>query len=403
MKVLQINTVYKTGGSTGRIVYDLQQFSQENMESYVAFGYGKSFTHDKNTFKMESILELKINILKTRLFAHHGFYNQIQTKRLLNYINKIKPDIIHLHNLHNHYVNVKMLFDYIKSNNVPVIWTLHDCWSFTGWCAYFDFIDCDRWKRGCANCPNKNEYPYTWFLDRSSKNYAEKKACFQNIQKLMIVTPSNWLDGLVKQSFLSEYPIQVIHNGIDLSIFKPMESKFKKKYGINSKKMILAVSMGLSKRKGIAHIYKLAEMFDQEKQVIVIVGLSKKQIDFLPKGILGVPRTNSSQELAKIYSAADVFINPTLEDNYPTTNLEAIACGTPVVTYRTGGSPESVFEGCCEVVDKGNFLDFYKAVNCVLKKGKDIAHCVEIAKLHFDKNNCFQQYIALYRKMGEKE
>lgn len=403
MKILQINTVYKTGGSTGRIVYDLQQISQENMESYVAFGYGKGFYHGKNIFKIESILELKINILKTRLFAHHGFYNQIQTKRLLNYINEIKPDIIHLHNLHNHYVNVKMLFDYIKFNNTPIIWTLHDCWSFTGWCAYFDFIDCDRWKRGCANCPNKREYPYTWFFDRSRKNYAEKKACFQNVQNLMIVTPSNWLDGLVKQSFLSEYPIQVIHNGIDLSVFKPMKSEFKEKYGISSKKMILAVSMGLSKRKGIAHIYKLAKMFDQEKQVIVIVGLSKKQIDFLPKGILGVPRTNSSQELAKIYSAADVFINPTLEDNYPTTNLEAIACGTPVVTYCTGGSPESVFEGCGEVVDKGNCLDFYKAVKRVLKKGKDVAHCVEIAKLHFDKNNCFQQYIALYRKMGKKE
>ena len=400
MKVLQINTVYRAGGSTGRIVYDLKEILiRAGIDAYVAFGYEYSSTSDTNTFKMETIPELKINILKTRVFAHHGFYNKKQTLRLLKYVDQIKPDIIHLHNIHNHYVNVQMLFNYIKEKNIPIVWTLHDCWSFTGWCAYFDYVGCDRWKKGCGNCPNKKAYPYTWFFDRSAKNYQDKKATFLGVKNMIIVPPCRWLEGLVKQSFLGGYPTRVIYNGIDLNVFKHIEGDFRERKKIGGKKIILSVAMGLSKRKGVDHIYKLAEMIDSENEIIVMVGLSKEQISSLPSGIVGIERTNSEKELAEIYSAADVFINPTFEDNYPTTNLEAIACGTPVVTYRTGGSPESVFEGCGEVVNKGDLDAFYKAIKYVLSRGKNSQRCREVAEKHFDKNKCFQQYIDLYREI----
>jgi len=404
MKVVQINHVYKNGGSTGRIVYDLQQLMLEKgLDSYVAFGYEYSSTDGKNTYLMESIPELKMSILKTRLFAHHGFYNQKQTKKLLKWLDDINPNVIHLHNIHGHYVNVKMLFDYIKEKNIPVVWTLHDCWSFTGWCAYFDYVGCGRWKIGCGDCPNKKAYPYSWFFDRSKKNYIEKRESFTGVKQLILVPPCKWLENLVKQSFLKDYPTRVIYNGIDLSVFRPRESEFRQRVGVGDKKIILSVAMGLSKRKGVDHIYKLAEMIDHEREIIVMVGLSKEQVAKQPVGIIGVERTSSPQELAEIYSAADVFINPTFEDNYPTTNLESIACGTPVVTYHTGGSFESVFEGCGEVIDKGDLEAFYVAVERVLSNGKNIQRCREIAEKHFDKIKCFQQYVDLYREIGVKE
>ena len=404
MKVVQINHVYKNGGSTGRIVYDLQRISvKQGIDAYVGFGYEYSLTNEINTFRIESIPELKINILKTRLLAKHGFYNKMETKRLLMWLDSIKPDVIHLHNIHGHYLNAEMLFNYIKLNSIPVVWTLHDCWSFTGWCAYFDFVQCEQWKTGCGNCPNRHEYPYTWFFDRSKSNYVNKKAIFTSVKKMIIVPPCRWLEGLVHQSYLSLYPTKVIYNGVDLNVFKPTQSEIRGKIGIGSRKMILSVAMGLSKRKGIEHIFKLAEMIDKSQQVIVMVGLSKDQITSLPFGIIGIERTNSPQELAAIYSAADVFINPTFEDNYPTTNLEAIACGTPVVTYRTGGSPESIYDGCGEIVDKGDLIAFFKAVERILQRGKGSQRCLEVAVEHFDKNKCFQKYIELYREIGEKK
>ena len=403
MKVVQINTVYKNGGSTGRIVYDLKGISEtKGIESYVAFGYEYSPTNDKNTFRMESIPELKFSILQTRLFAHHAFYNKHHTVKLIKWLDTIHPDVIHLHNLHNHYINVQFLFEYIKEKNIPVVWTLHDCWSFTGWCAYFDYSNCNKWMTGCGDCPNMHCYPYTWFFDRSKKNYIEKKNTFTGVKNLVLVSPCNWLAELLSESFLSDYPVRVIRNGIDLSVFSPTAGDFREKYNLSDKKIILSVTMELEKRKGVEDIYKLAQMIDNEKEKIVMVGLTKSQIKTLPSGIIGIPKTNSPMELAKIYSAADVFINPTLEDNYPTTNLEAIACGTPVVTYKTGGSPESVFEGCGEVVDKGNIDMLYAAINSVLKKGKNTAHCKEIADMYFDKKKCFEKYIELYRELGEK-
>ena len=343
MKILQINTVFKNGGSTGRIVYELKNIAEANGdEAYVAFGYEYQKTYDLNTFKMESIPRLKFSILQTRLFAGHGFYNKRETRKLIQWMDNIKPDLIHLHNLHGHYINVELLFNYIKNKKVPVVWTLHDCWAFTGWCAYFDYIGCQKWKDQCGQCPNKKEYPFSWFLDNSKNNHQKKKKCFQDVENLTIVTPSKWLKSLVKDSFLKDYNTMVIHNGIDLKVFYPRNNSIKNKLNINNRKMILAVAMGMSKRKGIQYIYELSNKIDTHKEILVVVGIKKAQSSHISSNFIGIPEIHDRNRLVELYSAADVFINPTLEDTFPTTNLEALACGTPVVTFQTGGSPESV-------------------------------------------------------------
>lgn len=399
MKVLQINAVYKNGGSTGRIVHDLKNIMSENgIDSYVAFGYEYQRTHDKNTYKIESIPELKFSILETRMFGRHGFYNIGSTKKLIRWISDIKPDLIHLHNLHCHYMNVDILFNYIKEQKIPVVWTLHDCWSFTGWCAHFDYIGCEKWKTGCYECENIKEYPFTWFFDRSEENYDRKKHIFQGVNNLTIVTPSAWLKKKVGESYLKNYPVEVINNGIDLSIFHPVESKIKEEIGVGNKKMVLAMAMGMSKLKGYDYIIKAAN--DLSKQAtFVICGLEEKQIHRLPKGVIGLTKTNDAKYLAKLYSAADVFINPTLQDTFPTTNLESIACGTPVITFNTGGSPESIFEGCGIVVEKEDIDGLENAIVSILQSGVNTEKCVECAKAYFDKRNCFRKYINLYHKV----
>lgn len=406
MKVLQINTVYKNGGSTGRIVYELsQQIEKCCYESYVAFGYEYIKTNDENTFKLENILRLKSSILKTRVLGEHGFYNKNETKKLIRYIDKINPDIIHLHNLHNHYLNVEILFNYLKEKDIPIVWTLHDCWSFTGWCAYFEYVGCEKWKNNCYECPNTKEYPYTWFFDRSSKNYKRKKNAFTNMKNMTIVTPSFWLKKLVEESYLRNYPVKVINNGVNLEIFKYTKSDLKKKYGIENKKIILSISMNLSKRKGFNYIMELSKIIDED-YVIVVVGLPTKSNETMPQNIICIGKTNSIDELAKIYSIADVFVNPTMEDNFPTTNLEALACGVPVVTFKTGGSPESINSLCGKIVDKGDTRGLLSAIKEIISNNENISwrdNCRQHAEKLYSNTERYNDYIQLYKTiLGEE-
>lgn len=397
MKVLQINAVYKNGGSTGRIVYDLKGISEQyGIESYVAFGYEYQRTHDKNTYKIESIPELKFSILETRMFGRHGFYNIGSTKKLIRWISDIKPDLIHLHNLHCHYMNVDILFNYIKEQKIPVVWTLHDCWSFTGWCAHFDYAGCEKWKSHCGKCELKHSYPFTWFFDRSSELYDKKKKAFCGVDNLTIVTPSQWLANKVKDSYLRNYPVRVINNGIDMNVFKPLKTDFREKHNLAGKKIVLAIANGFSKNKGIDLILKLPDELPED-YVVVIVGADPS----LCKGFKGIVinRTNNVQELARIYSAADVFINPTLEDTFPTTNLEALACGTPVVTYRAGGSPESLTKETGVVIDKGDEKSFVEAIQNLNKTKVISEKCREHATHCFNKMDRYNDYIELYKRV----
>lgn len=358
VKVVQISTFsYKAAGN---IMMNLHRAMMKNgIDSYVVWGRGRKAENDHEYF-MDDSWGVKLHGVYTRITDKTGFASTLSTRKLLNWLDEIEPDIIHLHCIHGYFINISLLFTYIKEKNIKVIWTQHDCWAFTGHCAYFDACGCEKWKTGCHDCEQLTTYPASRLMDNSKWNWKTKKELFTGAN-VTVVTPCEWLSELVKMSFLREYPIRVIYNGIDTNVFKPTKSYFKKKNEIEAKKMILGVASEWTERKGLRDFIELDEMLDKKEYVIVLVGVSKKQVENLPKDIIALNRTNNIKELVEIYSAADVYFNPTYEDNFPTTNLEATACGTPVITYDTGGSPESVDPRA--VVQKGN-LNRVKDIIC---------------------------------------
>ena len=408
MRIVQINTVYKTGGSTGRIAYKINQIAAElGNETYAIYGYETSEMPADNSLRLQGRIRRKWNILKTRVWPHHGFYNVHETKQLIKFLDNFSPDIIHLHNIHNSYINVKMLFSYIKQHHIPVVWTLHDCWSFTGWCAYFDMANCFKWMEGCHGiCPCKHDYPKTWFFNLGQQNWNDKRQVFTGCDNLTIVTPSKWLADHVKNSFLKSYPIRVINNGVDLSVFKQKSSNVRDKYGITKNvKIVLAVMNNWEKRKGISFLLELPKHLKPD-QILIIVGLTDKQLKVLPnEHCLGIKRTESVSDLAGLYNEASVFINPTLEDNFPTTNLEALACGTPVVTFDTGGSAESIDAETGVVVKKRDFEHLFSSIQFVIEKGKAYYanSCIIRAQRLYDSYKQNLEYVKLYNEIIKNE
>lgn len=404
MRILQINTFYLYG-STGRIMYDLKKVMEaKGIESYVAFGFGFNPKDDEKgtIYRIESDRELFISKLWTKATGHHGFNNKGETIKLLAWIDEIKPDIIHMHNIHNHYVNVRMLLEYISTKNIPCVLTMHDCWTFTGHCAYFDFSGCDKWKTGCNHCPSLRDYPKTFALiDPSAWNYRQKQKLFAPLD-ITFVSPSQWLCDLQQQSFLKNKPCEVINNGVDMSVFHPIKSNVREEYGIGNRKMILAVSAGLSPRKGKEYLLQLPLKL-KDDEVLVIVGLQKGQEKLLPETskVIGIQRTKTADEIVGLYSEADVFINPTLEDNFPTTNIEALACGTPVVAFSSGGSAEVITENTGIAVRPRDIDGLVKAIRTVLKKGKGYYTnaCRKKAESDYNKDLQYKKYIALYKKI----
>ena len=349
MKVLFINSVCGIG-STGRICTDLaQQLEAEGNEVKIAYGRKGTVPQQfqKYAVRIGTDFDCKMHAIQTRLFDTHGFGSKHATKEFLKWAEEYKPDLVWLHNLHGYYINVEMLFDWIKKHpEMQVKWTLHDCWAFTGHCSYFSQL---------------RRYPACFAMSSFTKNFERKRKAFTGVKNMTLITPSKWLADLTRQSFLKEYPVEVHYNTIDTSIFKPTPSDFRERYGLQDKIIVLGVANVWEDRKGLFDFYKLAEMLD-DRYVIVLVGLSEKQIKKLPKNIKGIQRTNSPQELAAIYTAADVFVNPTYEDNYPTVNLEAQACGTPVITYDTGGCRETIHTDSAKVVEAGNVEGLYKEI-----------------------------------------
>lgn len=391
MKVLMINSVCGIR-STGRICTDIAETLQnEGHECKIAYGRETVPAIFKEyAVRIGSDFGVKVHAGLSRIFDRSGFYSKHATKKFIKWMKEYDPDIIHLHNLHGYYLNIGILFKYLKTANKPVIWTLHDCWAFTGHAAYCEAVGCEKWKTCCNRCPQKTKYPAGLIFDNSKKNFLKKKKIFTGVKNLNVVTPSKWLADLVKQSLLSEYPVKVINNGIDKSVFKPTPSDFKERYGLTDKKIILGVASVWEERKGFNDFIKLSEKLIEEFQ-IVLVGVSKEQIVGLPKNVIGIERTNNAAELAEIYTAADVFVNPTYEDNYPTVNLEAQACGTPVITYRTGGSIESVPDE--NIVEKGELNSLLEKINGTYKVNPNIRNNIfEI----FDLNNMVKEYTNLY-------
>ena len=395
MNILQINIVCGIR-STGRITTDLHAILlSQGHQSTIAFGRFDAKNCD-HTIRIGSRLDNVVHIAQTRLFDQHGFGSAAATKSFIAQIKTLNPDVIHLHNLHGYYLHIGLLFEYLKQANKPVIWTLHDCWAFTGHCSHFDFVGCQRWKTECHNCPSKMDYPKS-FIDNSQWNYRAKKDLFLGLKNLTLVTPSKWLADLVKQSFLQNYPVAVINNGIDLEQFKPLSSAFRINHQLDDKFVVLGVASDFSERKGYRYFIELSKQLKHDEK-LVLVGLNKKQIKHLPAGVIGISKTNNTQELAEIYSTADVFVNPTLEDNFPTTNLEALACGTPVITFNSGGSPECLDAACGLIVERGDLQGLVTAIATIRKNGKPFytEHCQKRAHDWFDKDARFAEYIKLY-------
>lgn len=388
LRVLQINSVVGTG-STGRIMQMLSKKTiEQGHQSLLLYGR-KSPSPPNNAIRVSNDLDNKLHGLGTRIFDKHGMYSKSSTRSMIGEIEKFNPDIVHLHNIHGYYLNMKIFFDYLKSAKFPVVWTLHDCWPYTGHCAYYDYVQCERWKVVCHTCPNKKEYPKSLLIDRSRKNYVQKKELFNSLEKLVFVTPSQWLANELQESFLANYSSYVINNGINLEPFHRAYSPTKK----NLRKTILAVANRWEKRKGLEYVLDSAKkltMFD-----FVIVGdLMGQSISSYPN-VKHVQRTDSIETLASIYATADVFVNPTLEDNFPTTNIESLAAGTPVVTFNTGGSPEAIDILTGAIVNKGNTGELVKCLESINLLPED---CYNRSK-KFSLEKFSAEYLDLYNKI----
>lgn len=362
-------------------------------ESQAAWARGRS-SENETELTFNSQLGVYSHAARARVTDRVGFYSSLATRKLVDEIKRFGPDVVHLHNIHGYCLDVRVLFSYLKDADIQVVWTLHSCWPFTGHCTYFERIGCDRWKTHCFNCPQKSEFPKSVLIDASEKNFDEKKALFTSLNKLTVVTPSRWLAGLVQESFLSRYPVKVVRNGIDVSVFNNRidGSAARGRCCVGDRKMILGVASPWSERKGFKDIIKLRSLLGDE-YLIVLVGLSAKQLSSLPEGIVGFDRTDSTAELAELYAAADLFINPTHEDNYPTVNLEALACGTRVLTYNTGGSPECA--SCrddCIITDECTPESMFAAIESFFSR----ASYRPISSTVKDQGECAAAYLSLY-------
>ncbi len=396
MKIAQINIAHY--GSTGKIMLQIADLARARGHETKTYSRGwKSQTppHPEHAF-VGSFVENALHHVFATMTGKNECYSRRGTKKLIKALENFSPDVLHLHNLHGWFLHLPTLFDYVKKSGVRVVWTLHDCWAFTGHCPYFDMVGCEKWKTGCYACSQYKDYPANR-VDSSQSSYVRKKAWFSGVKDMTIVTPSKWLAGLVKQSFLKEYPVEVIHNGIDLSVFQPTESDFRKKYGLEDKFVLLCVAFVWGERKGIDVLTELAKRLNS-KYKIVLVGTNEEMDKTLPKEILSIHKTQNQSELAEIYTAVDVFVNPTREDNFPTVNIESLACGTPIVTFDTGGSPEILDETCGVVVNKNAVDDMQRAIERICKeKPFSEAACVKRAA-QFNKNEKFAEYVALYER-----
>lgn len=399
MKIIQINL--GNFGSTGGIARGINAVARSmGMETRMSYPWDPNNRNtEKYDIQIGNEFGRKASRKLARVMSYNGCFSVFSTISFLSKLGRYNPDVIHLHNLHNSYINLPILFRYIKKHNINVVWTLHDCWAFTGQCPHFTLVKCGRWKTGCYNCSQYKSYPES-LNDNSKRMWKLKRKWFTGVKNMTIVTPSRWLAGLVKESFLQEYPIRIINNGIDSKAFKPTESNFRKKNEISDEKyVVLGVAFDWGYRKGLDVFLELEKRLD-DKYNIVLVGTDENIDGQLPANIISVHRTQNQKELAEIYSAADVFVNPTREENYPTVNMEALACGTPVLTFQTGGSPESIDETCGNVVacDDINLLQSEIRRICETRPYSK-EDCLKKAK-NFDQNKKFKEYIELYKNLN---
>ena len=405
-KMLQINPVLRSSTSTGRIMQEIGELAMRHgWESYIAYSKGRDGIKpcQSHIIPVGNQWSTVWHGIVTRLFDRHGLASTYATRRFIEQIEKLRPDIIHIHNIHGYFLNYKMLFDYLSRSGIPVIWTVHDCWLYTGHCYYYSYAKCAKWQTGCNHCSQRRAFPASYFIDRSRQNYADKKEAFTSMphSKLTIVPVSDWIREEMRDSFLKAYDFRVIHNGINTNVFQPYASQeIVERYKLTGKYILLGVASIWSREKGLDDFIQLSKRLNTQ-EVIVLVGVKQKEKKRLPGNIIGIERTENVHQLAELYSAADVFVNLTWQDNYPTVNLEAIACGTPVVTYRTGGSVESVTENTGFIVEQGDIDGVIKSVRQVEQRGKSYYQdiCRNYAMAHFNKEDRYADYLSLYEEL----
>lgn len=395
MKIVQINATCGIG-STGKIAVEISKLlNAEGIENYILCG---SKTSGFETgISCSTVKYIKIQALKSRILGNYGFNSIRATKRIINQLKRINPDIVHLHNIHGHDCNLEMLFEYFKKTKIKLVWTFHDCWAFTGYCTYYTLSKCEKWRTECYNCEKSKDYSF--FFDRSKTLFNRKKKIFSNLP-LTIVTPSSWLAKEVKGSFLKEYPTRVINNGIDHSVYKKRECDFREKNNISKDmKIILGVAFLWEQRKGLDVFVELSRRLDKNKYKIVLVGFVGEGDVNVPENVLLISKSQTGEELSGIYSSADVFVNPTREENFPTVNIESLSCGTPVVTFKTGGSPEIINENCGIAVDCEDVDSLEKAIIKVCEEEIfSEADCIGRGR-EFNAEINFKKYVELYKEV----
>ena len=400
-KVLQINIVVNWG-STGRIAEQIgEKAMARGWESYIAYGVWKNPSASK-LIGIGSRCEYRWHKRLTKYTDKHGLFSSWATLRFIRKVKKIKPDIVHLHNIHGYYINYKILFNYLRKANIPVVWTLHDCWPITGHCAHFVSANCQKWQMLCYDCPLSGTYPRAK-VDNSRYNYLTKREAFTSLgDKLHIVAVSKWLNGIVDKSFFagSGAHQHIIYNGIDGSLFTPQSAISKSQLGLPDKRILLSLATSWSPTKGLSDFLKLAEILPEEYQ-IVLVGLSQEQIDVLPDGIIARPRTDSIEELVRYYSVADVVLNLSRAETFGLTTVEGLACGTPSVVYNTTASPELVTPQTGRIVEQGDLEGVVKAVEelCAEDREEMRKRCREYAIEHFDRDKKYDMYLDLYEEL----
>lgn len=398
MKVYIINSVFKYG-STGNICMEIEQaLAAHGAVCRVAYGRTGANNEKGDGYVISNKLDLLSHVLYTRLTDKHGLLSKHVTRRLIQDIRAFEPDVIHLHNIHGYYLNYELLFEFLEEYKRPVVWTLHDCWAFTGHCAHFDAAHCEKWKTHCEACELRGEYPQSWYADKSSQNFNLKKKMFTSISKLYLITPSKWLAGVVKKSFLGKYPVEVIYNGIDLKKFYPRSGKeFRDSIGAAEKIIILGVASVWTEKKGLQDFVELQGYLDESYQ-IVLVGINEKQQMMMPQSIHCISRTDSVEELAEIYSAADVYFNASVEETMGLTTVEALACGVPVVVYNKTAVPEVVPEGGGMILEPGNISQVKEAVDKLADADRNRTAYSEMAH-SFRKESQYEKYIEVYEKI----
>ena len=395
MKVLQINSVCGTG-STGKLAVQISNYlNNQGIDNYIAYGFGRS--DRPNTFKVGNMADAHLHSFLSRKLCLQGYGSWFATGALIHYIKKIRPTIIHLHNIHGHYLNFPRLFRALAKCDCDVVWTFHDCWPMTGKCTHFVQANCQKWQVQCQNCCQLATYPDSAY-DRSFKNHRDKKRYFLMPERLHIVAVSRWLKEVAEASFFVGRDIRYIYNGVDLDVFRPMPSDIREKLGVGSKFMLLGVASPWNSNKRYDQMLELAQRLDEDS-VMVLVGVSEAQKATLPAKVIGITRTEDQQQLAQIYTAADVLVNLSAEETFGLVVAEAQACGTPAIVLNSTACPEVVSPETGIVISaKANLAELDAALAEVRAKGKRwySESCIARTRQEFANERMQEQYYKLY-------